>query len=186
MARSPKYTVQQLKAVTDHANAYRDHECGIHDLTYKSFKAGCPLCEATRTIEQLRYSMQEMRNRIGLLEDENHKLKDQVDLIYAIRTAMDLLDASDTAFLKAVLYQWRDEKSLALKATHGGNSTRRDAVANGFIVIPRHQDPYGHTCSSVGGMAIAEYFDEAMKTGGPHFAMGTLSRGLAPLLPGSA
>jgi hypothetical protein len=162
-------------------------DCGIHKVTYMAFKAGCPVCHAEREIEQMRAALQEVKGKMEVLTSENLKLRTQVDIVTAMREAALLLDDNDLEFFKVTLYQWRDEKSLGLKTTHGARMKQRKGEplpANGFIVMPRAGDPYGHVCSSIGGVAIAEYFDEATNTVGSAQAMAFLVKGLAHQLPG--
>lgn len=159
-------------------------ECGIHDLTYRASGAGCPVCWHEREQRQLRDAVKELNNKMRILAEENHTLRTWHDLSMAMRDAIPLLDDNDLAFLKATLYEWRDAKSLTMKVTHGAKKRRQPAAPNGFIVMPRRGDPYGHLCSSVGGMAIADYYDEALNSFGVIKAMELLVRGLAQHLPG--
>jgi hypothetical protein len=160
-------------------------QCGIHDLEYKAFRAGCPACEAEREMHLMRGALQKVKGELELIAAENHRLKIQVDIVYAIREAVEVLGDDDMAFLKSVLYMWRDEKSVGMKTTHGARKRGKQAPPNGFIVMPRKGDPYGHLCSSVGGLAIAEYFDEAVNSVGPAKAMEFLVKGMSAHLPGA-
>jgi hypothetical protein len=163
------------------------YDCGIHDLTYTAYRAGCPACEAERDAQQLRHALKEATGKLEIVMNENHKLRVLTDIVSAIREAALVLEDEDLAFLKTTLYEWRDKKSLALKTTHGARKKKREVPApNGFIVMPRSGDPYGHLCSSIGGLAIAEYFDEATNTFGPAKAMEILVRGMSAYLPGAA
>lgn len=163
-------------------------DCGIHDITYTALRPGCPICDAERKVREMQHAMTEMRNQLAVAVDNIAKLQVQVDIVHAIREAVSLLDDGDMSFLKTVLYMHRDEKSVALKVTHGSNVKRKKyeyIPPNGFIVIPRRGEPYGHVCTSVGGLAIAEYFEEAANVGGPAVAMQMLTRGMAQHLPGA-
>jgi hypothetical protein len=164
----------------------KQFECGIHDITYMAYSAGCPACEIQREVTQLRAAMKEVKNRLELFADENMRLKVQTDIVAAIREASLILDDNDLSFLKVVLYEWRDKKSIGLKTTHGKRKRgqRGNPPPNGFIAIPREGDPYGHLCTSMGGLAIAEYFDEACNTEGPAKAMAFLVKGMHSHLPG--
>jgi len=162
-------------------------DCGIHALTYEAYSAGCPACKAERDMLRMRDALRETKGKLEVAYAELSKLRVQTDIASAIREAAALLDDNDLAFLKATLYEWRDTKALALKTTHGARKRKRENPApNGFIVMPRKGEPYGHLCSSVGGLAIAEYFDEATNSVGPANAMTLLTRGMAPHLPGAA
>lgn len=184
-------TGQLMSSLAAGVKGMEPFDCGIHDITYKAYKPGCPLCSSERENNQLRAAMKEARGKLEILHEQNQKLQLQVDIAYAIREAAELLDDDDMAFLKAVLYEWRDTKSIALKVTHGGAKTstsrdkRKPMPPNGFIIMPRQGDPYGHICSSMGGLAIAEYFVEAQNSVGPAKAMELLVRGMSPYLPGA-
>ena len=160
-------------------------ECGIHEITYKSSRAGCPVCYADREIEQMRDALIETKNKLSLLTEEANRMRVQVDIVAAMREAAAILDDADLAFLKAVLYEWRDTKGVGLKTTHGRKKGRGQPPANGFIAMPRKGDPYGHSCTSMGGLAIASYFDEATNTVGPAKAMEYLVKGMSDHLPGA-
>lgn len=163
----------------------KQFECGIHQVTYLAHTAGCPVCDAERSVEKMRNALKDARNQLDLLTKENYQLKIQTDLMSAIREATQLLDDNDLAFLKAVLYEFRDSKSVALKTTHGARKKKRETpTANGFIAMPRSGDPYGHVCTSIGGRAIADYFDEATNSVGGAQAMTILVRAMAAHLPG--
>lgn len=178
--------VGQSPAGVPRARPLKEFDCGIHDLTYKAVRAGCPACQADRDVSEMRQALMETRNALDRLTDEHNRMRVQVDIVSAIREAAQILDDEDLAFFKAVLYEWRDTKSVGLKTTHGArNKKREQPAANGFIVMPRQGDPYGHVCSSMGGLAIASYFDEATNTVGPAKAMEFLVKGMAMHLPGA-
>lgn len=167
----------------------KQFDCGIHSITYMAFQAGCPVCQAERDISSMREAVRELKLKLEFITNENLRLQTQVDIVSAIREAALILDDGDLEFFKVVLYQWRDEKSLGLKTTHGARKKERKGEplpANGFIVMPRQGDPYGHVCTSMGGVAIAEYFDEATNTVGSAKAMEFLVKGLSSQLPGTA
>lgn len=183
MAR--RYTVpNQMASVRQDPSLLRSFDCGIHSMTYQAVDPGCPLCLAERDLDETRKALLEARNRLELVIDENHRLKLANDLIYAIREASYLLNDDDLSFIKVALYQFRDEKSLSMKITYGKAKKDGSRTPNGFIVLPRKGDPYGHLCSSYGGLAIAEYFGEATNSYGSGAAMSYLARGMAPHLPG--
>lgn len=161
--------------------AVQTFECGIHEISYKSLRPGCPMCELEREVLVLRDALGKLKNELALTHDQNVRLEAQNNFVFAIKEATALLDDEDMGFLKSVLYEWRDTKSLGLKPTHGGESRE----ANGFIVMPRRGDPYAHLCTSVGGLAIAQYFDEAVNSVGNAKAMEHLVRGMAEHLPGT-
>lgn len=163
----------------------KSFECGIHNLEYRAHRAGCPVCEAERDVESMRNALMEAKNKLRIASERNHQLESWWDLSMAIRDAIPLLDDDDLVFLKTTLYEWRNRKSLSMKVTHGPAKRRRQPPApNGFLVMPRRGDPYGHLCTSVGGVAIADYFDEALNSYGAIQAMTLLVRGFSQHLPG--
>lgn len=172
-------------------------ECGIHDLTYTAYRAGCPACvaerdarEAENQLDSMRKAFWEIRNQLATTTDKVRELQAWYDLSTSIYEASDLLSVGDELFFKETLYVYRDEKSLTMKVTHGadlGKNGRKKKTSspNGFIVIPRRGDPYGYSCDSVGGLAIAAYYEQICNSQGQMQAMKLLLRGLAHLLPGS-
>lgn len=161
-----------------------DYDCGIHNITYKDVRPGCPVCKLDREVSDLRRAAHAFKNQLDRVTTERDRLQEHVDIMFAIREAAQMLDDEDMEFLKLVLYQWRDARSIGLKTTHGVKKGRRQRAANGFIAMPRQGEPYGHLCTSIGGVAIAEYFEEATNWMGSAEAMKMLARGMADHLPG--
>lgn len=163
-------------------------ECGICSITYKALNPGCPLCEATRELRTMREALTMAKNMADAATTTANRAQRDADLMHCIKEAGTMLNDDDRSFLKVVLYQWRDKKSVgALKVTRSKDPTDETKMsANGFLVVPRDGEPYAHTCSSIGGMAIASHFDEAVRALGQSDAMSMLSRGLATMLPGGA
>lgn len=174
-----------------------EYDCGIHDLTYRAISPGCPAChsdreaqDSHRQVTQMRKALMETRDQLASATGKVKELQAWYDLSTSIYEAADLLSIEDEMFFKETLYVYRDEKSLTIKVTHGadlGKNGRKKKTSspNGFIVIPRRGDPYGHACNSVGGLAIAAYYEQASNAFGQIQAMKILLRGLAHLLPGS-
>lgn len=99
--------------------------------------------------------------------------------------ALELTDSTDLTFLKDVIYRYREDKSsVNLKITHGAGPKRgRRAPVNGFLALWRGGDePEPHVCTSVGGVALASYYDEATRATGSAAALATLNRAMAPVL----
>lgn len=175
VATSPKRSMPQLERF----------ECGRHEIEYAAYSAGCPVCERDREIDEMRRGFREVKNQLQMISERNRQLESWWDLSMAIRDAVPLLDDADLLFLKTTLYEWRNKKSLSMKVTHGPKKNKRQPAApNGFIVMPRKGDPYGHLCASVGGVAIADYFEEALNSYGAIQAMTLLVRGFSQHLPG--
>lgn len=146
----------------------------------KTFESECPLCRQELKTEQMRQSLQNTAAKVELLERQNNEMEGVVNLQKSFRDALDLIDDEDRAFIKTVLYQWRMDKSVTLKVTH--NAERR---ANGFLADYRQSEPEARQCTSIGGMAIAAYYDEALRTVGSAQAMQILLRAAQHLLPGA-
>ena len=140
----------------------------------------CPLCTMEIKTEQMRLAMQNAIAKTEMLEKQNRELDGQVNISRNFKDALDLIGSDDRQFLKAVLYQWRIDKSVVLKVTHS-----QEGRPSGFIAEYRHRDPEGHTCSSIGGSAIAAYYEEALRTLGSAKAMQILLSAAQHLLPGA-
>lgn len=168
------------------------YDCGAHKITYWSTRPGCPLCEADRDIKRLRESTKQLAEENMYLREQLHAAHMQTDSVVGYRTASGLLDDDDRSFVKTVLYRVRDESSVSLRPmfaereVRGRRQTEIKRIAVGFIVTPRDGDSYPHECTSIGGLAIADMFDEAVNSIGLSQATKNMVRGLADLLPGSA
>lgn len=140
----------------------------------------CPLCAQEIKTEQMRQSMQNALSKVDLLESQIGDLDGQVNIQRNFKDALDLLGEDDRLFLKTVLYQWRSDRSVTLKVMHStaGKPT-------GFMADYRHADPEAHTCTSIGGSAVAAYYEEALRTVGSAQAMQILLRAAQHLLPGA-
>lgn len=159
---------------------YKCSRCAIQYEIKTGAKADCPLCTQEIKTEQMRQALKEATKKLEYLEGQLRRLESQNDLRAAIKNALDLIEAEDLMFLKAVLYRWRQDKSIDLKVTHHGKTHK----ANGFIAVPRRGEPEGHTCSSIGGVAVAALYDEALRSVGTAEAMRTLLKAAQHLLPG--
>lgn len=169
--------------------------CSNHHVTY--YRAAgtadtCPVCRLEGGYEGLLAENQKLRNELSLAVGELRRLKPQVDLTTAIRSALEIIGDDDFRWLKAQMYQYRQDKSVTLKVTHGTPAGAKKKPkrgeklpSNGFIAIPRQGDPEGYACTSLGGLAIAEYFDEACTVIGSAQAMGLMLKAMWKTLPGA-
>lgn len=146
------------------------YECGIHDITYRRAQPGCPLCKVERELEKTKKDLDEAMGNLAELRGRAQKIAGASDIGYSIDSASNMLDERDRAFLKEVLYRWRDRKDIDLGLTESGR---------GFITADTI-----HECSSVGGLAIAGFFKEAIMAYGRSVAMSLLQRGMAKHLKG--
>lgn len=145
----------------------------------------CPLCDAEELVATLREALRESNASLAHATDLINQLQAEVDIVRAIKEAIALLDKNDLMFFKTWLYQWKIDRSVAMKVIHGGKGRARGR-AKGFMVMPRGADPVAHHCTSFGGRAIAEYFDEAAGAHGSAQAMILLIRAFALHLPGAS
>lgn len=167
--------------------------CETHAIDYYVAEADsikCPMCQLHKRTDDLRADLILAQNELKLARNELDRLKPQIDLQSAIKNALEILDDDDYAWLKLQMYQYKIEKSVMLKPTHGklegGRRLRRGEKlpANGFMTVPRHGDPEAHTASSLGGVAMAEYLDEAISCYGSAQAMGIMLKAWWKALPG--
>lgn len=176
-------------AVRAFASKYECDKCKISYHVPAGAMAKCPLCAAQREIDELKVELLQLTNQAKALAPRIAQLEAQVNLQNAIRAAIEVCDQDDYLWLKTVLYQYKIDKSVSLKATHGKvagatGRSRRDQ-ANGFMTVPRQGDPEAHIARSMGGLAIAEYLDEAISTAGSAQAMGIMLKAWWKHLPGA-
>lgn len=168
---------------------YSCSECQIFYYMQEGQKARCPLCEEKRATQQVRDALFKITNQTHELQNENERLKVQVDTLTAMKTSLDLISQEDLTFVKQVVYRWQaDRGRVAIKPTHGvpsGRGKRRSSKVDGFVAIFRDADAEVHQCNSVGGLALAGYLEEAVALGGPVKAMETLARAVLQHLKGS-
>lgn len=151
----------------------------------------CPMCALEQKYDDVRAQVVQLDAELKTTTAQLDRYRVQVDLQTAIRSAIELLDDADYAWLKLQMYQYKVDKSVTLKVTHGKlpagkRIARGDKLpANGFMALPRDGDPDGHICSSIGGVAMAEYLDEALTRVGSAQAMGIMLKAWWKALPGA-
>ena len=168
-------------------------KCDIHLIEYyagRGDRVRCPMCVTERKHDDLKARTIALENELKVAQNALEKLRVQVDLQTAIRQAIEILDDHDYAWLKVQMYLYKMDKSVTLKVTHGkpagGRRIKRGEKLppNGFMAIPRKGDPEGHLASSLGGLAMAEYLDEAITCLGSAQAMGVMLKAWWKALPG--
>lgn len=145
------------------------------------FGGNCPLCKAEADRELMRTSMVNLTAKVELLEKQNGQLDGQVNIQRNFKDALEIIGDDDRTFLKSILYQWRANKSVTMKVTHN-----TDGRAVGLLADHRYGDPEAHTCTSIGGMAVVAYYEQAMREMGSAKAMQLLLRSAQHLLPGAS
>lgn len=198
---SPPYSLSRVSALQA-KNKEQDVEpyatrmsCSKHQVTYyrpASSTLGCPVCKLEDRVGALDRDNTTLRNKLEMVTGELNRLKPQLDLTSAIRSALEIMGDDDFQWLKAQMYQYREDKSVSLKVTHGRPASAKRKIkrgealpANGFIAMRRNDEPEGYACTSLGGLAIAGYFDEACATVGSAQAMGLLLKAMWKTLPGA-
>lgn len=188
----PSLQVKHKKDEQDVEPFATKYSCATHQVTYYvpvNRKAGCPVCELDGEVAFLRDLAKKYENEITMLRAANQRMDVEVNVSAAMVNAMETLDEADRMWLKEQLYQYKLDKSVVLKVTHGapqGRSRRRDMkTPNGFIAMRRKGDPEGHVCSSIGGLALARYYEEASTTYGAQTAMDLMIKALWKFLPGA-
>lgn len=169
-------------------------KCNTHLCEYyvpQGDKAECPACVLEQKYADLRNDYMGVVNESDRMKLELHAAKAQLEIGTAIRSALEILGDEDYAWLKVQLYQYKVDKSVVLKPTHGrlenGRKLKRGEKmpANGFMAVPRKGDPEAHLCTSLGGIAMAGYFDEAVTCYGSAQGMGIMLKAWWTALPGA-
>lgn len=192
-ARKPSLQVKHGKAEQDVEPYATKYSCANHQVTYyvpaNKRDKSCPVCELEAEVHLQRDMILKYESEITMLRRTNERMSAEVDLTSAMKGAVETLDIEDKIWLKEMLYQYKLDRSVVLKVTHGspsGKSRRRDMkTANGFIAVKRKGDPEGHTCTSIGGLALARYYAEACTTYGAAAAMDLMIKALWEFLPGA-
>lgn len=155
------------------------HDCGICGITYKAISPGCPLCAEKRETTRMREALGLAKNKLEAVTAVSNKNARDADMMHSIRQAALMLNPEDRGFVKAALYQWRDGKAIGALKVVG-------QPPKGLMAVPREGDAYAHEFTSIGGLALASYYEEATRALGPTDAMNILARALATMLPGGA
>jgi len=170
------------------------HQCSAHLIEYyvaAGERVQCPLCFIERDYDEVRAQLLARENEIKIAAGELSKLRVQVEVLVAMRAAIEVLDDNDYGWLKLQMYQYKIDKSVMLKPTHGKVSggkriKRGDKLPpNGFMTVPKRGDPEAHQATSLGGLAMAEYLDEAITCFGSAQAMGIMLKAWWKALPGA-
>jgi hypothetical protein len=169
----------QIEVERRDGSPVRRWKCSRCVIQYDSVEAKprCPLCVQEIKTEQMREALKVATNKLEQMEKQLKDLDARQNLQSAFHAALDICNDKDLVFLKSVLYRWRADRSITMK-TMGVPKPR------GFIAEPRRGEPESHVCSSIGGLAVAAYYQEALRTVGSAQAMAILLRAAQHLLPG--
>jgi hypothetical protein len=141
-------------------------------------KPRCPLCDANVTIQDLRAALRKAIAERDAAHETASRATAHTDLVLAMRSTVDLMSAEDIGFIKGILYRYRESKStINVKVTHSITGK-----VNGFLIahrVDKRQDLESYACTSVGGVALAGYVEEAIKQVGQPGAMAILMKALA-------
>ena len=167
--------------------------CSHHLIEYyvpHGTSSRCPMCDLGKQYDDVRARVIALENELKIATNQVEKYKEQVEVQTAMRSALEILDDNDYEWLKVQMYQYKMDKSVTLKPTHGklatGKRIKRGAKlpVNGFMTVPRRGDPEAHLATSIGGIAMAEYLDEALTCFGSAQAMGIMLKAWWKALPG--
>lgn len=189
--RSPGTPRAQKTVATQDSDFAVKRQCEFHLIEYYSnMEPRCPMCQSDQVLDQAKQRLVALERENESMRNQLQRLQVQVNLTSAIREAIGILDDRDYVWLKTQMYQYKIDKSVSLKPTHGqikgGRRLRRGEhlPVNGFMTVPRRGDPEAHMASSIGGIAMAEYLEEAINTAGIASAMGTMLKAWVAVLPG--
>lgn len=167
----------------------RKYTCATCTVTYevpRGQRAKCPVCVAEAERDQLRQALLEAKSILERQTNELNQLRPQLDLVIAMRDAVEILGSEDRAFLKSVAYRHRAGEVISLKVItttqtgRGGSIKRRPTGL--LAVYATGNEP--HQCTSLGGLAMAQYIRNSLASVGPittmHHVMLAMSDQLTP------
>jgi hypothetical protein len=154
--------------------------CSLCQISYYSEETPpqCPLCVSLRDVYELHRQLAEQEQRIETLSREVDRATANNDFVVAIRDAIDLISVEDMAWLKSILYRWREAKNITLKAVDTRQGPR------GFLAVWRDGATEQHMVDSIGGVAIAGLYQEVTQGFGGQVAVMTLAKAFSAHLKG--
>lgn len=184
----------EVRASGQLGSAMKCGRCALIFILPRGTKSECPFCEQERLIQELRTELMRQQQQYDLLATDYERARVQVDLVMAMREALSLLSQDDLGFLKQVLYRWKDDRGVTVRVTHappvpgpGGHPLKGSSpMPNGLLALYRgnEDDIEQWKFASPGGVALAGYFDEALRINGHPHAMDMLLRAMNQHLPG--
>jgi len=157
--------------------------CRISFETPEGQRAKCPLCESQKDRMQLLEALRELKDRLERTTNELARLRPLVDLVAAMHTALKVTGVDDLTFLKSVAYRYRQDGSVTLEVLNGVRGATMSAPV-GFLAKSKVGEAEIYQCTSVGGLTLAHYVAEAMRSVGPQTAMQHLVRAMSDHLTG--
>ena len=165
--------------------------CGIRYTVPKGDHPICPLCDANKQIQQLRAALRQSSETAANTQEQVQRLKVELDDVEAIREAISVTGIEDLTFLKSALYRYRADPTISLQALQPSGNRSKKAQANRFVLEKRSggydtddQIYEGYVCTSIGGLAIANYFRNITRQQGAKTAMLRLTRAFSQELIG--
>lgn len=161
------------------------YACATHQVTYyvpANSRESCPVCMLNDQHDYLVEENAKLRNQVERLTAERDRLRIEVDVASAMKDAVDILGQDDFLWLKTMLYRYKIDKTVAFKVSH---DKKKKPVGFMAIFKVRGEEPVAYNCTSIGGFAMAEYYEEALNVNGTQFAMGLLMRAFWKHLPGA-
>lgn len=162
----------------------RKYSCAACKVTYevpRRQQAQCPLCKARAEVDQMRQALLETKNQLERQTNELNRLRPQVDLVMAMRQALELVELEDRMFLKSVAYRNRAGESISLQVMAPRRRGTAKRVPSGFVVVCRGRTET-HKCTSMGGLALARYVAQSLATVGPVTTLQHLIRAMSEQL----
>lgn len=164
---------------------YRCSKCMIDYDVITGDKASCPMCALEKENKRLYLKLEEAGQQIYGLEQRMAQLASHVDHVVAIREALAIVGSEDMAWLKGVLYRYREDRSLTLLVMTSRNAARaKSRMHDIFVLTERGKDNEEYRPTSPGGVAILGYYDEITRELGSKQAMSYLLRAMSQTLTG--
>lgn len=174
-------TLQMRRADQDKSLPGTKWTCSLCEITYRTQDVNprCPLCEMYKERVEFHNRLAEYEKQIADLEEQLHRATANVDFVVAVQNAADLLNTEDMAWLKSVLYRWRESKNMTLEAIEGRNGPK------GFIAEWRDGTSEQHMATSVGGVAIAGILRDVSQGFGKSVGLMTVAKAMSQHLKGA-
>jgi rubredoxin len=155
--------------------------CSLCDITYRTDEKSphCPMCEMYKERVEFLNRMAEAEAKVAELQEQLDRATANVDFVVAIQNATELLGPEDMAWLKSVLYRWRESKNMTLETIEGRNGPK------GFLASWRDGTAEEHMVTSVGGVAIAGILRDVSQGFGKSVGLMTVAKAMAQHLKGA-